>query len=88
MPVGSQPDQSLSPTKAVKSATRKVAFRGETSNPERVEFSVYDGRRPLGEVVETPGCGCHAATADGRDLGHFPNRAAASHAVIAAARAR
>lgn len=88
MPVGSQPDQSLSRSKPVKPATGKRAFRGDTSNKERVEIAVYDGRLHLGEIVDTPGCGCHAATVDGRDLGRFPSRAAANHAIIAAARAK
>lgn len=47
--------------------------------------SVYDGRQHLGDVVETTG-GADAFLADGRDVGHFPNRNAATSALIAAAK--
>lgn len=69
------------------STRRRRAFRGDpASSSDRVEISIYNGRERLGEIVETPGCGVHAQLADGTDLGRFPSRAAASHAVLAASR--
>jgi len=48
---------------------------------------VYDGRHRLGFFVDL-GRKVAAQLADGTDLGAFPNRDAATHAVIQAARAR
>jgi len=51
-------------------------------------IEVYDGRVKLGELVDAPGCGVHARSIDGHDLGRYSSRQQASHAIIAAARAR
>jgi hypothetical protein len=63
------------------------AFSARAPHGSEAGFAVYDGRDWLGRVVESPG-GWHASTVDGRDLGRHPNMAAASHAVLEAARVR
>lgn len=81
---GHQQSQRLAASKRPKVGIDDKAVSAHLSNV----VEVYDGRVKLGELVDAPGCGVHARTVDGSDLGKFSNRAAASHAVIAAARAR
>ncbi|MCB1489832.1 MAG: hypothetical protein KDJ88_20530 [Bauldia sp.] len=50
------------------------------------DVAVYDGQRHLGDLIQGP-CGVDAVLSDGREVGRFPNRAAASTALIAAAKA-
>jgi hypothetical protein len=47
--------------------------------------AVYDGQQLLGEMFER-GCRVAAQLADGTDLGTYPNRPAASAAILGAAR--
>lgn len=65
---------------------RSPKLCGESSAPPH-SYAVYDGRQHLGELIDR---GFHviARLADGFDLGTFPNRDAATHAIIAAARSR
>ncbi len=55
-------------------------------HPRDGEVEIHDGGLVLGRLVDTPACRVHAQLADGRDLGLYPNRAAASHAVLTAPR--
>jgi hypothetical protein len=51
-------------------------------DPHLYDLAIYDGRTLLGTVGEGV-CGFHAETADGRDLGRFPNVDAARAAILA-----
>jgi len=52
-----------------------------------LDIAVYDGRAPLGHIVETPGSGIGATLADGSDPGRFPTVREASQAILEAVRA-
>ena len=66
-----------------------TALRSRRAAPDasRHNLAVYDGRTLLGHVREEGGR-CLATTADGRDLGEFPNRKSAVNAIGEAARQR